>query len=154
MFDAPMDGLVLWTGIALVSLAAFGVAASLPGSMAPDAGALADRIDDVSTSPYSASTTISHDVAELRVQRSQLSVRGPGGTSHATLVGASVTPVRDRRLRRVLEGRNPKTVFDSRRAFARQLSVAQQRTGEWHAVPDRLRVRRVVWGDVNATLVG
>lgn len=154
MFDAPMDGLVLWTGLALASLATLGVVLGLPSVAAPDAAGVADAIDRVAASPYDATATVALDADRLKLGAARLSLGRGGRTSHATFAAGPVTPVGDGQLRRVLRGREVRRVFDSRQAFRRALSRYPTRPIEWREAPDQLRIRRVSWGEVDATLVG
>lgn len=154
MFDAPMDGFVLWTGLSLVSLVVLGIVLSLGGPSAPDAAAVADAIDRVGASSYEASSTVPVDADAIRLGDARLSLRRDGRTSHATFVTEGITPVGDGQLRRVLAGDGVRRVFETRRAFERALSRYPTRPLEWREAPETLRVRRVTWGEVDATLVG
>jgi hypothetical protein len=154
MFDAPMDGFVLWTGLGLVSLVVLGIALSLGGPPAPDAGAVADAIDRVGSSSYAAATTVPVEADAIRLGSARLALRRDGRTSHATFAAGSVTPVGDGQLRRVLEGESVRRTFETRRAFERALSRYPTRPLEWRQAPRQLQVRRVTWGEVDATLVG
>lgn len=154
MFDAPMDGFVLWIGLSLVSLVVLGIALSLGGPTAPDAAAIADAIDRVGASSYEASSTVPVDADEIRLGQSRLSIRRNGRTSHARFVTGTVTPVGDGQLRRVLAGDGVRRVFETKRAFERALSRYPARPRSWRDAPETLQVRRVTWGEVDATLVG
>jgi hypothetical protein len=154
MFDAPMDGLVLWVGLSAISLTVAGVALALPTATAPDAGPLARTIDDVATSAHTVETTVPIDAGRVRLRSARVSLRGDGGTGHATLVAADPVPVRNGSLRAVLAGRPPRRTFSSQAAFRRALARATGELGRWRPAPERLRIRRVSWGEVDATLVG
>lgn len=154
MFDTPLDGLVLWAGLSLVSLAALGVALGLPTTTAPDAAGLADAVDRVAASPWQATATVSVEADAIRVGSTRLSLRCGGRTSHADFAVATATPVGDGQLRRVLRGRPVRAVFASEREFRRALSRYPARPIEWRDAPPHLRVRRVSWGEIDATLVG
>ncbi len=154
MFDAPMDGLVLWIGLSAISLVVTGVALSLPTATAPAAGPLARTIDDVATSSHSVQTAVPLDAKWLRLRSTQVSLRGDGGTGHAPLVAADPVPALNGSLRPVLTGRAPERVFASKAAFRRAIARARSHLGTWRGAPDRLRLRRVSWGEVDATLVG
>lgn len=154
MFDAPVDGLVVWTGLAIVSVAVAGVALSLPAKEPPDAAALATAIDEVATSPFRVVDAVRPGAAEIKVVGSRLSLRSPAGTSHASLVGGPVSPAGDGRLGAVLDGTDPGVVFDSAAGFRRTLAAARGRWSHWRAAPDRLRIRHVSWRGVDGTLVG
>jgi hypothetical protein len=154
MFDAPVDAWYIWLGLGTVSVAVAGVAVGLPSAAAPDAAGVAERIDTVAASPYEAADTIRLDATELRLGSTRVSLRGDGGTSHATLAYGPVVPVGDGPLDRVLRGTSPSAVFDSRVEFERAVSRARAADHAWRPAPARLHVRRVSWGDVDATLVG
>lgn len=154
MFDAPLDGMVLWAGLSLVGLAVAGVALSLPAAAPPDAGAVAAAIDEVATSPHQATTTVrlSADAFELRPGR--VSLRHEGVTARASLVSGSALPAGDGSLRAVLAGRSPGTVYDRKQSFRQAIAGARDRLGKWRPAPARVRVRRVTWGEIDVTLVG
>jgi hypothetical protein len=154
MLGIPVDGIVVWAGLALVSLTALGVAADLPTSVGPDAGGVADAIDRVGASPYGATTTVPVHAAEIRLGSTAVSLRRAGSTSHATLALGSATPVGDGRLRRVLRGTPAHRVYASKADFRRALDRYPVRPIEWRPAPDELRIRRVTWGEFDATLVG
>ena len=153
MFDAPMDGPVLWIALGVVSCVAAGVALALPSTAAPAAARTADAIDRVTTSPYGAATTVPVQADEIRLGPTQLSLRKRGHTSHATFAAGAVVPVDDA-LAPVLRDGRPQDVFESKRAFEAALDRRRAARGSWREAPDKLRVRRVTWGDVDVTLVG
>lgn len=153
MFDAPMDGPVLWIALGVVSCVAASVALGLPSTAASDAATTADAIDRVATSPYDAATTVPVVADEIRLGPTQLSLREDGHTSHATFAAGPIVPVEDA-LSPVLRGGRPQDAFASKRAFEAALDNRQAARGSWHKAPDQLRVRRVTWGDVDVTLVG
>ena len=153
MFDAPLDGVVVWTGLSLVSLAVLGIALGLAGS-GPEAGAVADAVDRVGTSKYGATATVPLDADAIRLGATRISLRVDSRTRHATLAGGPVTPVGDGQLHRVLTGRPVREVFQSQRAVERALGRYPTYPLEWRDAPAEQRVRRVVWGEVDATLVG
>lgn len=154
MFDTPLDGVLLWLGLSVVSLAALGVAIGLPTTTAPDAAGLADAIDRVAASPWQATATLPVEADAIRLGSTRLSVRRGGRTSHASFAVATPTPVGDGELRRVLRGRPVRSVFATERAFCRALTRYPAHPIEWRDAPTSLRVRRVSWGEVDATLVG
>jgi len=153
MFDAPMDGPVLWIALGVVSCVAASVAIGLPSTAPPDAAGTADAIDRVATSPYGATATVPVGADEIRLGPTQLSLRENGHASHATFAAGAVVPAGDA-LAPVLRGGRPQDVFESKRAFEAALDGRPAARGSWREAPDRLRVRRVTWGDVDATLVG
>ena len=154
MFETSLDAWYAWLGVATASVVVFGVALGLPTAAPPTAAPVADTIDEVATSPHEAQATVNIRAEEYRVDSHRISVRTEGGTSHATLAYGPVTPVDSDALQKALEGSSPETVYDSRDAFARAVDSAQTRNGDWQRAPERLTVRRVTWGDVDATLVG
>jgi len=54
MFETNVDATYAWLGLALVSVAAAGVAATLPASPPPDASGVAHTIDSVADGPHPA----------------------------------------------------------------------------------------------------
>jgi hypothetical protein len=154
MLGTPIDGIVLWAGLAVVSLVSLGVAVGLPSVAAPDARGLADAIDRVAASSSQASATVPVAADAIRLGSSRVSLRRAGRTSHASIALGPVTPVGDGGLGRVLRGESVRDVFDSPAAFGRALERYPVRPTEWRPAPDQLRVRRVSWGEYSGTLVG
>lgn len=162
MFDVPIDATYAWLGIAVASVAALGVAATLPAAPPPDAAGVALTIDAVADGEYPA--TAEHGIVADRIRITAgvvvLSTSG-GGTARATLQAPRITPVpmkgetaTDERLRRVLSGVPPETAFEDRGAFRTAAETARTGPHEWHAAPDRIRIRQVHWGEIRVTLVG
>lgn len=154
MFELSLDAWHAWLGVAAASVVVFGVALGLPSAAPPAAAPAADTVDEVATSPYEAQATVELRADAYRVDSHRLSLRTDGGTSHATLAYGPVTPADDTALERVLDGASPSTVFASQTEFERAVDSAQARDGEWRSAPETLVIRRVTWGDVDATLVG
>jgi len=154
MFDAPMDGLVLWLGLSAISVSVAGVAVSLPAGTAPDATAVARTVDDVATSDHRVTATVRTRADAIRIRPERVALRTGAGTGRATVVAATPVPAWNGSLEAVLDGERPSTAFPSQAAFARAITRARERVEPWRTAPDRLRVRRVVWGEVDATLVG
>lgn len=160
MFEIHADAMYTWVGLAVVSVAVFGVAATLPTTPPPDATGLAHTVDSVATSEYAA--TAEHGLAaeRIRITPHRIAIASDGGTASATLRGAPITPVppsvtaEHARLRRVLAGVPPDRVFDDPTAFADAAARAQAATHRWGPAPDRLTVRGVVYGGHRVTLVG
>ena len=154
MFELALDSWYAWLGVAAASVVVFGVALGLPSAAPPAAAPVADAVDEVATSPYEAQTTVDVRAAAYRLDSHRISLRTDGGRSHATFAYGPVTPAHSDALERVLDGGPPSTVFDSQGAFDRAVERAQDKEGEWRPAPETLTVRRVTWGDVDATLVG
>jgi len=157
MFDTPVDAWYLWVGLAVASLAVLGTALLVAAGTPTGAARVADAIDEVAASPYLATETVALDGEALRLGPSRLALRTRAGIAHATLAYAPVTPVIGGRLGTVLRGRAVAAVFDSSAAFRRALVRARDRArdrGGFRPAPTRLTVRRVSWGEVDATLVG
>jgi hypothetical protein len=154
MFDPPLETWYAWLGLGLVSLAVAGTGLSLPTAAPPAPAPVADTIDSVAASSNAAVATVSVQATEVRLRPRRVSLRSDGGTAHARLAFGPVVPVDDGSLRRVLSGTPPDRVFRSPVAFAQRLAAAQSRRHDWRSAPAALTVRRVTWGDVDATLVG
>ncbi|QWC19322.1 hypothetical protein [Halorubrum sp. 2020YC2] len=164
MFETNLDATYAWLGLAVVSVATAGVAASFPASPPPDADGVARTVDSVADGEYPA--TAEHGIAadRLRLTDGSVSLDGDGGTAHAALTAPQITPVvrpgaapnatTDARLRRVLDGVPPDATFDDPASFAAAAERARAADAEWVRAPDRLTVRRVHYGDVRVTLVG
>ena len=154
MFDAPLDALYAWVGLAVVSVAVLAVALSLASAPPPSAIRVANAVDAVAASPNEAVRRIVLDVDAVALRPWRVGVRTDGGTAHAAVTFGPVTPVRDGPLRAVLTGRSPARTFETPAAFRGALTRARRRVGGWTDAPETLVVRRVSWGGVNGTLVG
>lgn len=154
MLDPPADAWYVWLGLAAVSASVAGMVISLPTAAPPQATPVADGIDSVAASPHEARTTVDVSADQLRVRQESVALRSDGGTAHAQVTFGPITPVSDGKLRRVLGGAHPGTVFDTETDFQSAIQRAQNRTGGWQEAPDQLVVVRVTWRDVDATLVG
>jgi hypothetical protein len=153
MFDAPMDVPPVWVALALASAVFAGVAADLT-LVAPDATAAAGTVDRVAAAEHAATAEHPLPAEELRLSPRSIALRSPGGVAHARFRFGPVAVVVDGPLRAVLRGAPPERAFDSRRAFARAVERAEDRSTDWRPTDGPLVVRRVSWGDVDATLVG
>jgi len=155
MFDAPVESTYVWVALALVSATMLGLAVRVPSAPPPDATGVARTVDSVAASPYEATARHPIDAAEIRLGSERVGVRTDAGASHAGFAYDRVVPVGgSASLRRVLHGRPPERVFDGEAAFRSALSRARTLTPSWQPAPERLLVRRVTWGEANATLVG
>jgi len=154
MFDAPLDAWYVWLGVGMVSVAVTGTALALPTTAPPSAAPVADAIDRVASSPNHAYVTVDVVADRVRLTPRTVALSSDGATARARLAFGPVTPVGSGTLREVLSGRPPDSVFASKRAFEATLQRARRTGTEWREPPERLTVRRVHWGGVNATLVG
>ncbi|QUO47839.1 MULTISPECIES: DUF7283 family protein [Halorubrum] len=166
MFETHLDATYAWLGLAVVSVAAVGVAASFPASPPPDADGVARTIDSVADGEYPA--TAEHGIAaeRLRLAEGSVSLGDDRGTARAPLDAPRITPVirpaagvspeatTDARLRRVLAGAPPDAAFDDPAALAAAAERARSADATWTPAPERVTVRRVHYGDVRVTLVG
>lgn len=155
MLDTPVDVTYLWVGVAVASLAAVGVAVSLPTTTPPDPQPVAATVDTVATSPHEATGQHPLDATELRLDSQQVGLRNDGAAAHAEFRHGPMTPVSgNASLDAVLHGTPPDRAFDDRQAFRDAVRRAQNRTGEWAKVDGPLVVRQVTWGEFDVTLVG
>ncbi|MEF8906340.1 MAG: hypothetical protein V5A13_00635 [Haloarculaceae archaeon] len=153
MLDTTADSWYTWVGLVATSLAVGGVVAGLPTSVPPDARGVAATVDEVAASPYGEREDVSVQADAIRLGAHGLALRSDGGTAHASFALA-VTPADEGRLVAVLRGVPPGEVYRTEDAFATAIREARDEAREWRPAPDRLTVRRVTWGDVDATLVG
>lgn len=154
MFETPVDSWYVWIGLAVASVAVFGVALSLPRSTPPDAVGVAETVDSVASSDHEAVGERDLRAVEIKVGPHRVRLRSDGGAEHATFAYGPVTPVAgNERLQRVAAGDPPTQVFDSAAQFERTVREARNRTSSWRPASNRLLVRRVSWGEVNVTLV-
>lgn len=154
MFDAPLGAWYVWLGLAVASGATFTVAAAMPAASPPDASGAAQTVDETAASEHAAiGAHPLPNADEVRVGSDTLSLRGPGGTAHASLGYGPVTPAhRDDRLLAVLGGVPPDRAFESPEAFDGAVAAARPSSPTWYRT-DRLTVRRVTWEGVDAVLV-
>ncbi|RLM67438.1 hypothetical protein DVK05_11985 [Halorubrum sp. Atlit-8R] len=166
MFETHLDATYAWLGLAVVSVAAVGVAAAFPASPPPDADGVARTVDSVADGEYPA--TAEHGIAanRIRISAGAVSLGDDRGTAWAALDAPRITPVvrptagvspaavTDARLRRVLDGAPPDAAFDDPAAFAAAAERARAADATWTPAPEQITVRRVHYGDVRVTLVG
>lgn len=153
MFDFPMDTVPVWLGVAVVSVAVFGLAASFP-STAPGATAVADTVDVVAASPHAAVDDQPVGADRIRLDPYRVTVVADGEESHGTFAYAPITPVEPGTpLAHVLAGTPPERVFDTPAAFAHATETARN-NAPVTLTTDRIRARNVAWGGTNVTLVG
>ncbi|MEF8827887.1 MAG: hypothetical protein V5A49_02565 [Haloarcula sp.] len=153
MFETHVDTLYLWVGLGTVSVAVLGVVLGLPTTAPPDATETAATIDEVTTSPVGSVAHRRLVAEEWSLDGRELRLRNDGGTATARLVRTAV-PARTDRLRTVLLGERPRTMYDSPEAFSRDVRKARNTDGAWRPAPDRLTVRHVAWGGADVTIVG
>ena len=154
MLDPPVDTWYVWLGLGAVSVVVAGLALALPTTAPPTATPVADAIDSVAASPHEARTTVDVPADQIRIRPDAVALRRESGTAHAQLAYGPVTPVGDGKLRHVLGGARPDSVFASKSAFETATRTARNRSASWRETPTELTVARVEWGDVDATLVG
>lgn len=154
MFETSIDAWYTWLGVAAVSVAAFGTVAALPSEAPPAAAPVADAVDRVAASPHEAQTTVPIEAAEYRLAPGQIGLRNDGGRSRATFAYGPIALATDGSIRAVLEGAPPASQFASPAAFERAIERTYQEGTAWRPAPELIRVRRVSWEGVDATLVG
>ncbi|MGM0448529.1 MAG: DUF7283 family protein [Methanobacteriota archaeon] len=166
MFETHLDATYAWLGLAVVSVAAVGVAAAFPASAPPDADGVARTVDSVADGEYPA--TAEHGIAadRIRLTEGSVSLGDDRGIARAALDAQRITPVirpgsgtapnatTDPRLRRVLDGAPPDAAFDDPAAFAAAAERARAAEATWRPAPERITVRQVHYGDVRVTLAG
>lgn len=153
MFEAPIDTLYVWVGLALVATAAAGTAAEFPTTPPPDAGAAAATVDRVATADHPATARHPVDAAAVKLAPTYVALRDGGRTARARFTHA-VTPVRrGTPLWRVLLGVPSDDVFDGPDELRTAANAARPGRARWRRT-DRLLARTVTWGDLDVTLVG
>ncbi len=154
MFDITLESWYVWLGVCVVSVAVAGTALAVPTAAPPTAAPVADAVDSVAASSEQAHTTVDVTADRMRLSRHAIALRTDGGTAHARLAFGPVTPAERGRLRRVLHGTPPERVFISKQRFVDALEAARSAEPRWREPSETLTVRRVTWGDVDATLLG
>jgi len=154
VFETSLDAWYAWLGVALASVAVYGVAMGLPAAAPPTPAPAADTIDSVASSQHGARERVDIEAEELRLDPHRISLRTDGGTAHARFAYGPVTPVADGPLAPLLAGQPPEEVFTNPSEFERALERAQERNSTWQPAPDELVVQRISWGGTDATVVG
>lgn len=91
--EAVADAWYVWIGVAVVSVGIAGIVLSLPTQPPPDASGAANTAERVAASEYGTSAVTEHDATDARIGTRQISLRNDGGTDHASVAFASLTPV-------------------------------------------------------------
>ncbi|WP_415380820.1 hypothetical protein [Halosimplex sp. TS25] len=157
MFDTAVESTYVWLALAVVGAGVLGLALRVPTAPPPDATGVARTVDSVASSPHEATGSHPVDARQMQLGSHRLSLRGPGGDAHASFAYGPVVPATGGdgdRLGAVLQGVPPGRAFASKQRFERALDRSRTRDPSWQPAPERLVVRRVTWGEVNATLVG
>ncbi|MBP1923134.1 hypothetical protein J2751_002172 [Halorubrum alkaliphilum] len=160
MFETNLDATYAWLGLAAVSIVTAGVVATLPASPPPDADGVAHTIDSVAGSDYVATAEHGVSADRLRITPRTVEIDGGGVVARSTIGESPITPVpprgtgADDRLRRVLDGVSPETVFDDSGEFAAAAEHERTLEHEWRVAPDRITVKRVHYDETHVTLVG
>ena len=157
MFDTAVESTYIWLGLAIVGAGILGLTLRVPTAPPPDATAVARTVDSVASSPHEATASQPIDARQIRLGSHRVGLRSSGGDAHAAFAYGPVVPATGGdggRLREVLRGLPPERVFRSVATFERVLERSRTRDPEWQPAPERLVVRRVSWGGVDATLVG
>jgi len=154
VLGTPADAWYSWVGLGVASVVVLGVVVGLPAAPPPDPAPVAGTVDAVASSPHQPSERIEVSAAEIRLDPYRIGLRGQGGSAHATIAYGPVTPVDGGPLAAVLAGTAPDAVFEDPEAFRDALEEARAGPRSWQPAPERLRVRRVTWEGVDATLVG
>lgn len=154
MFELPVDAWYVWFGVALASVAVFGLVSTFPTGPPPDAAGVAETVDDIAAGNYPATAEHAVSAEHLAVHPNGVRLRGPRGETSSAFAFGPVTPATDPRLQRVLAGEPPGDVFESPKAFQQAAVEAGTREPEWRATDGTVRVRQVHWRSVRVTLVG
>jgi hypothetical protein len=145
--EAPADAWYVWVGVALVSIAAMGVALSLPAQPPPDADRMAGAVDRVAASEHGGSVAFDHEAAKIRIGAEQIAARNEGGTARATVAFARLVHVRavsERHhdaLADVLAGGPVDS--EAREALRAVTADFDTTTGEWYPARGEFRARAV-----------
>ena len=153
MIDIPVDTLYLWTGLAVVGVAAVGVATSLPTAPPPDATTAAHTVDAVAASEpptYGEQPTAAD---RLRVTGDRLELHGDGGSASAALAEGVVVVEPGSRLHAVATGTHPAHVFEDPGSFEAAVGAAADADPRWIDLDGTLRIRVVSWEGIDVTLV-
>jgi len=153
VFETSLDAWYAWAGVAAVAVACAGVVVGFPTTAPPTASAVADSVDSVTTSPYEPRTTVEVPAEEVRLEPNRIGLRTGSGTVWQTFEYGPVVPVGDGPLEGLLDGATPEETFENEASFAAAIEEATE-PGVWRPAPEQFVVRRVSWGDINATLVG
>lgn len=155
MIGPPVDSPALHAGLVIAAAAFVAAAGSLPARPAPNATGVAETVDRIAVGDGSATARHDHSADAVRIRPHGLALRNDGGTARATFAFGPVIPVshNDRRLRAVLGGEPPQSVFESQDAFYRAMTAARERKPRWEP-SSVLTVRGVSWDGDSVVLIG
>ncbi|MFB6135112.1 MAG: hypothetical protein ABEJ55_09000 [Halanaeroarchaeum sp.] len=156
MDSVPIDTPIIWVGLLVISATVLGSVLALPVVPPPDADRVAAVVDSVAASDRTGGREVPISATQqIKVDATTVSLRGRGGTAHATFYYGPVVPVTPTGpLQPVLHGAPPQTAFRNPTAFEQSLNRAGSAGGEWERAIGPLVVRRVSFGEVNGVLVG
>ncbi|NHN40932.1 hypothetical protein G9C85_04685 [Halorubellus sp. JP-L1] len=158
-FEAPADGWYVFIGVAIFSIAAMGLALSIPSTPPPNANGVANTIDKVGAQPYGGTARYEHDADRYWVNRDTVVLKNDGGTSRALVRFGTMAPAwPDEDLAAVVHGDSPKDVFADQAAFEAAVEAAQGHVRDadgrvFTSASGTLEVRKVTWGDYSVILV-
>ncbi|QSG04900.1 DUF7283 family protein [Halapricum desulfuricans] len=154
--EAPADAWYVWVGVALVSVAAIGIALGLPSGPPPDAHAAANAVDRVAGSAHEATGTYEHDARSYWVDRERIAMRNEHGVTKATLAYGPVVPVEeDTELAAVLHGNSIAIAYTSQLRPSKPsqeqfhedveeaIAAVDSADPQWRSADGTLRVRAV-----------
>ena len=159
-FEAPVDALYVWIGVALVSIGLMGFAVSVPSEPPPDADRTAAALDRVAAGGPDAATAIEHGATEVRLDAERVELRNDAGSDAARLSHGRLLPLAavdaDGTERHELEA-----VLEDGRALDRTLEMLladvvaelETATGDWQPTDGELRARAVTVNESRVVLV-
>ncbi len=165
-FESPMDAIITFIGVSIVSIAILGVVLSFPVTPPPDANAAANTIDSTATSNDRALATYDHDGEHYWMDTQQIGLKNDGGERHASITFGEITPVAhteaatdsdNEKLLRVTHSGQWDAEFANETAFleathdARADALDQQ--GQWQPASGELTVRKLTVDNQTVTLV-
>ena len=117
MFELPIDAWYVWIGVAAASVVVFTVATAFPTAPPPDAGGVAETVDEIAAGSAPASATHAVEADRVAIHPNGLRLAGDGGETTAAFAFGPVTPAIEEPLRSVLEGHPASDVFESPEEF-------------------------------------
>lgn len=158
-FEAPADGWYVFIGVAIFSIAAMGLALSIPSTPPPNANGVANTIDEVGAQPYGGTARYEHDADRYWVNLETVVLENDGGTSRSTIRFGTMAPAwPNDDLAAIVHGEAPNDVFADKDDFKAAVEAAQNHVRDggdrvFTSASGTLEVRKVTWGDYAVILV-
>ncbi len=164
--ESPMDAIITFIGVSIVSVAILGVVLGFSVTPPPDTNAAANTIDSTATSHDRMLATYDHGADAYWMDTQQIALKNDGGERHASIAFGEITPVAhteaatnsdNEKLLRVTHSGDWQGEFENETAFLEATSKARTDSlngqGQWQPASGKLTVRTVTADNQTVTLV-